>query len=362
MHLLKDIKFFLPIFILLCLPACTSVPEVLRDLDAIHREPVVLSYQDEESRMGRFMEYASNVEEDGELEEVEDPVEYCLDCIQDLEEADFDSQVDRSVAVCTLSRTARRSPSRLVRASALKTLRNLFTLEEAKGFVRIRSGLDEQEFKEKAEELGAFYAGRGEGGTLNKAEKEACLLLIAHFSGLGDMRAETASMILNDLVIRFAPQEEDEQIRSAWEDTAQHLNIQLLYLTIFHTLRDPQEVVRETALHALFAFPLATIRRDLADLLDRNFYFNSREMDKYPLHRILISRKLRVRVETPSDLGIRLITHMGAGLKSAHAGVSSHAVKIFQKITGIENDDPRFWDKWRAEYVMKHADEIKDEK
>jgi hypothetical protein len=140
------------------------------------------------------------------------------------------------------------------------------------------------------------------------------------------------------------------------------LNLQLLYLTILHGLRDPQEVVRDTALHCLFTFPMATIRRDLADLLDRNFYFTSYEMDKYPLHRILVSRKLKARVETPSDLGIRLLGHVGAGLKSAHAGISSHAVQIFQKITGIENDDPRFWDKWRAEYVLKHADEIKDEK
>ena len=93
----------------------------------------------------------------------------------------------------------------------------------------------------------------------------------------------------------------------------------------------------------------------LRDPLLENLEYN-RYLDD-PLHRIHMIRKLKALEGRPETINMRILEFVVGGLEYSHAGVSYHSVEFLKDFTGMEKDDPGFWQDWWKEYLVEHAGE-----
>jgi len=346
----KLIILLLPFLII----SCASYHESAGALRDIHKTPVIDSSLSKDNVQLNFMEYAPSIEIDGYSEEIEDPVGFCFDCLEDLTDYDFSDEFDKSCCVCILSMTSIKSPSMLVRARALQTLRTYFKEEDTAQLIIKRKLVDEQEFENNLQNLLILHDKIAPDKGLNPEEKQFYLSLLRYFGSSGYLlRAGTSWKTLTALCSCNLTAL-DEDLKAAWNETLKQLNIQTFYNTVIDSFKDPEHLVRQTAISLFFLFPFNLTRPDLEGALQYNFYMMSTE--KYPMHRIQIIQELMARVKNPEELGLKLIGSIASNLGYSHSGVAHHATQLLSKITLIDNDDPLFWGAWWKEYLLKHAD------
>ena len=350
------------LFLMSLAAACTSLEESVRELEAIHRAPVTLSAFAAADGRGEFMEYASALEEDdGDWDDVENPVEFCLDAVENIADGDFDSPWVRARAISVLAFTSRKSPSSLVRSSALRALSNLLSKEaavfstpevpekqppwtERMDKVRwLRGRIDRD--REAAQEKGR-----------TPEERAEYLALIEAFGTLAGVRPLEAWSVLRSVVADLAPGETDPAALEAFAKTGARLETYVFYLVMADALGDRNEIVRYTAIDALFLFPMDTVQPLLELALDRNWFLRTVSVHKYPLQRIQILKHLFRRAESPEDLSLKILLAAAESLDKAESGVAPHAVDLFRKITGLNETEASFWQDWWVEYLSRNAD------
>lgn len=331
--------------------SCASYKEAVQSLEKIHREPVAVAPSAAPDMVHSFLEYASAVDEDGEWVKIEDPVDYCLTQIQTITDYDFQEEMDKSAAACILCMTANRSPSQLVRASAVRSLIVMLGPDAAK-FTLSQVKADPKELEERLGKLKLLFdIGRTQGGREEAAQQDY-LATIMFFGRIRMDRAEVAWKLLKAVILDLGRHERDHAALSAFRSAAERMNRQAFFRTLLEAMADPSDVVRSMAVGALFLFPMDVIRPVLSSALEQNLYMQA------PVHRIEILKGLKEKAAGPRIMGFSLLDHTVNSLRSGHAGVVQHALNLLREVTGIQEDNPGFWIDWWRTYRIKHADDM----
>ncbi len=293
----------------------------------------------------RFFVYALSYDGDA----VDDPVEFCLEAIEDLGEGDFDDALEKAPAVRILCLTARRSPALLVRASAYRALRRLL----ARDAVHYRTPPLEaapEDFAANLDRLRTLSAESRASGWVNTENFERYLTLIRYFSKVTLFDAAEALEVLQALVSSASVAPSDGEILTALRASLDLVVIPTFFLTPVAGLGDHKsEIVRQEAIDSLFLFPWEAVKGPLA----ANLEFNP--MLRSPQDRIHILCALKVIADRPETIGLKVLRHVAEGLKYVDPGVMYHSMDLFRTMTGLDEDDPAFWQAWWEDYLLKHA-------
>jgi hypothetical protein len=286
----------------------------------------------------------------GGKEEIEDPVSFCRERIEELRVVREGTPLERGAAAYILGFVGSRSPSAVVRAEALKALRWICR-DEAVSFRFSEPNVVDEEWKASCEAwLTLMGPDRAEADSPSSATTRAAELL-AYFGSLNGDSAWRAWETLAFLTVRSGHTELGSAVAEEMEEIIRRLMGQTFYLTVVEGIFDSSSLVVHEAVDGLFLFRPEDIRVPLALLVERCY--------DSPL-RIHILGKLAKSGFTPEDIGGRLMITVRDSLDFSDPGIVFHAVKLFESLTGIENDDPGFWKSWWAEYLRDHADDLSD--
>lgn len=328
---------------------CSSYTESLKTLNEIHQTPASIDAPSENKGENRFLEYAGALVIDEEVEEIEDPVELCLDCIEEIREEGADSEIERSRSLVVLSRCAIRSPSQIVRAAAMKALIHLFSEESLENVKRPGLEVEKEALNRDLNLFMGLHDREVSPEGLSDQEIEQYLKLANRFGDLRFLNAMSAWKTLDLLVVKTAAMARTQACVEIWEKVSRKMNIWTFYLTTLEATRDPSEVVRDTALSSFFLFPLEFFLEDLKLEIKYNYFLQA------PLHRIKITSNLLKMADKPEDIGLDIIKYVASDIKFAQSGVAHHSVALLKKLTGINEEDPEFWDAWWGEFLITHA-------
>lgn len=327
--------------------SCASYQDSLVALEVVHREPAMPPGGGDNPMQTSFMEYAGRIGD----EVIDEPIEYCIDQIEVLKDYSYGSEVEKNTALFVLDMTARRSPSQVVRAAAVRAVHLIYTAAmEAYSPPTVKPESDA--FQKNMESLRQLY-GKGappDGRTL--LEEEEYLALIEYLSVLaldpqGEVWTEARWVFLE-----LARNEESEEAEEAFETAARRLNDRAVFRLSFTALLDPAEVVRQEAIELFFFFPWEYVRSLMAASLDRNLYLMS------PAHSIHILMKLKLVAKDPETLGTAALGYaVLTATRSANPGAVFHAKELLKQVTGLNEDNPGFWTNWWQEYLPEHAGE-----
>lgn len=382
----------------LAVGGCAGPFQYVEELEKIHRDPrpgeACLSnpYQVRQRYRTEIVLYP----EDG-LEEIEDPVNFCMDRVDSLRGIRYRDPYDTGTAVYALTYAATLSPASIVRADALRALRRICS-DRAGSFSYTGTEIDQDEWKSvtdtwmghalrvrglwtflEPEEVFPPEKGRiamksvrnpstGESWKLRRSRNNdrrrrrdareegltdfECYEIIGVLETFKEWKFASAGQLretLGFLAMYSEPAQADYRITPAYGEALHALTEQALYLSAREGLTDPNRQVRLEAIRALAMFPPSETAPYLAEFLETCF--------DGPL-RILVLRSYVDQGLTPPDLGGRLMTEVRKSIEFSDPGVVYHALALLKSLTGIESDDPGFWRKWWDEYLPEHADEL----
>jgi len=286
----------------------------------------------------------------GEEEEVDDPVSYCRDWIEELESADFGSTREMGAAVSILCLITVRSPASLVRADALKALRVLCGRQVEDFDYSGSEGFDRDAWADLCTRWRAFCKRESEKSLLpgQPAEREMTALL-DEFSGHHFLFAEHSWETLSLLTFRGIEIDAGTALSGRLDQVIESLLPEALFLTALEALADSSELVVREAAETLFLFRIDDILPPLTALM---------EICYDPPLRIFLLQKLAARSLTPTDLGGTMMAQISNSLETIDPGIVFHAVELLKSLTGIDNNNPHFWAKWWSDYLNEHADEL----
>jgi hypothetical protein len=290
------------------------------------------------------LEYTAVVSGD----EIDAPVDFCLSAIEELEEEGYDDGIEKAPMTYILCLTASRSPSKLVRARAMRALRKIFLLQ-ASEFRPLKAEAALEDFKDNLEKLALLFRDRIAPARVDADGWETYLTLVRYFGFAGVYRARWAREALK-VVGRTQPfGAPDPSYLETYRETVEALNLQAFYLTAVEGLLDRETIVRTEAIESLFIFPWNAVRRPLLE----NLEYNRLLLD--PVHRIHLTRKLKAAAYRLETIEREILKYVVGGLAYSHAGVLHHSIDFLKNATGIATDDPGFWQDWWEDYVVKHA-------
>jgi hypothetical protein len=327
-------------------PSCASYKESVQALESIHQEPA--AGPEAPSTAGRepFMQYAPLVGD----EEVDDPVDFCLSAVEELEEHDYEDSLERAPAVHVLGLAALRSPSMLVRARSLRALPKILR-QEAAGYRPFPAMAAPEDYRANLERLHEILQDRIMPGTMAGEDWEDYRSRIRYFGFAGVNRAAWAMEALGGLSRAEPFGARDPALSAIHREVVEALNLQAFFLAALEGLMDRESVVRTEAIEGLFVFPWESVRGPLAEHLEYNRLLAA------PEHRILIVRRLKALADRPETLGVKILGPVVQNLEYTHPGVLYHTVALLGQVTGIESDDPGIFKDWWEDYLPKHAGE-----
>ena len=343
----------LALFFATCLFACASPYEDVFALRGIHR-PLKKDEACVNKPAHGFFRFREAVPEEpgGDPEEVEDPVSFCLDRIENLSGFAFEPDRSGAAIVSVLCFTAERSPSALVRAAALKALGKLLDGLEPPAEEpppREKGAEKPQDLEKEWKTLLSSLPGGAEDLPPGlRAEMDA---LLGSFAAVSFSSAREAWETLSLFSGENGFLEEDPALRKALASAVTAVAGRAFLLTLKDALFDTSPIVVREAVDALIPFPARDIMPSLARLMAGCYD---------PLLRVHVLEALEERGLKPVDLGGEMMTQVRRSLDFTDAGVVYHAVELFKALTGMENDDPGFWKKWWSRYLTEHADELSE--
>jgi hypothetical protein len=327
--------------------ACASDWTAVSALEAVHKERSPQAVQVDQARYAGFLEYATTFDED----ELEDPVDFCLDYIEELVDEEYAFETAKFEPVYVLCVLARRSPSKLVRTRSLRALRELYgdgTIPYELNTVRPRP----EDLESHALRLIALVE-EGEDPEARFTVWQQFVIseveyLASQSAGLND----AAWNVLRRTSALVDARRIDADLLPDLEAAFRHLGQQIVFLAVHDAMVDPEEVVRQEAVALFFLFPWDAIDRSLSLSLERNLYL------KAPIQKILVLDRIKEKADRPEILDLKVMNYIIESLRyQAHAGVVHHGVQLLKRITGLEENDPGFWLIWWDEYLLEHADD-----
>jgi len=333
--------------------SCSTYRESVSALENVHREPVNRLVVSRSSKMP-VMEYCPFAVVRGENIAVEDPAGFCMEEIGKLAEYEYESDLDMSEAVYILCKTARRSPSQLVRATALKALRKILG-NDAHVYIPSHVIVGHEKLEAILNTLRPRFV-ESEGNRETAAETdEEYLAGIRRLGEISFSKADAAWKIIQMVFVNWAPLEKNSTAKTALEDAAARVNLNCFYLTTMESMTDPGGIVCAEAIENLFLFPWEATAMFVSAFLEADIYWNS------PQCSIAILEKIEEFADSPEEIGLEVLTQVASLTSPMHAGVSYgvnyHALAVLKKATGIDKDDTEFWQKWCYDYRVKHAGE-----
>jgi hypothetical protein len=347
MNKLKHLAFLAALIPL----GCSGPEKAVFALEQIHRAPG--PGESCLNRQGReLLRYNTEVVlepgEDGD--EVDDPVAFCLEWIEELGDASEWPLREKGAAVYILCYIGSRSPSALVRIEAFETLRSICG-EVARGFRFQKPNLVGEEWLKRREEWLAMAAAESE-KTLPGIEEENRLAdLIGYFGALRCDSARQAWESLALLTVRGLSLGTGSALGAEIDGAIRALMGQAVFMTAGEGLFDTSEFVVREAVDCFFLFHHEDTMAPLTELVEHCYDGPTR---------IHIMDKLRAADLATGDLGVRLMIQVRESLDFSDPGVVFHAVQLMQELTGIPDDDPGFWRSWWSDYIREHADELRD--
>ncbi len=336
---------------ILFVAGCASPYEAIFALEQIHRLPgkgeVCVNRPSQ-----WLLRYQTSVPDGpgGEEEEVEDPVSFCRDWIEELESSEFDSPRELGAALSVLCLITVRSPAALVRADALKAIRSLCG-EQVKSFAYSdKTGVDKEAWTDLCTRWKAFCKRESQTPwTLGHPVEKEMTTLLDEFSEHHFQLAEHAWETLSLLTFRGTKIDAGPVATSRLDHVINALLPEAVFLTAREALFDTSELVIREATEILFLFRIDDLLPPLTVRMELCY--------ETPL-KIFFLRKLAVPSLTPTDLGGPMMAQVSKSLDMIDPGVVFHAVELFKSLTGIDNNNPHFWKEWWSDYLNEHADEL----
>ena len=381
------------ILIFLCaLIGCASPYESVVALEQIHRSPAEGEWCIT-SQSRTALRYVSEIfsGSDEDVVELDDPVSYCRELIEEITGADLSSPRLRGAAVYILAFTAVRSPSALVRSEAYQALRDICA-PDAGRFDALDPNTTQEEWallcerwlalwgdpppqtiksslpgvKEiKARRGGHLKRGRME-SSWNRApmprpgEEEEEKIRVASAEQIADARAlleEFSRVIINSasiawdslalLTVHRPPAEGWVDEHGVYAKAVDSLIAQTFFLSTCESVFDTSPTLSLMAADGLFLFDFDDMGSLLRLRMERCY--------DPPLRMLILKRLVALRL-APDVLGGKLMSAVRESLDFRDPGVVYHAVELFQSSTAIKENDPSFWRKWWSEHVVEFAD------
>jgi len=379
--------------LLLCaLIGCSAPYESVLALEEIHRSPgegeTCITRQNR-----AVLRYAQEVfsDSDEDLVELEDPVSYCRDLIEEIGDADLSSPRMRGAAVYILAFTAVRSPSSLVRSEAYQALREICE-SDAKHFDAVDPNRTHEEWSDlcdrwltlwgdlppqgitstlpgveeiKARRDQQLKSGRIEsssrGGAAPRArenEEEGTGIasaeqiagatpLLEEFGGIVVNSASIAWESLALLTVHRPPGAGWVDEKKLYAKAVDSLIGQTFFLSTCESVFDESPALSLLAADGLFLFDFDDMGSLLRLRMERCY--------DPPLRMLILKNLVALRL-APDVLGGKLMSAVRESLDFRDPGVVYHAVKLFRASTGISENDPSFWREWWSEHVVEFAD------
>ena len=380
------------LIVLFALGGCASSYESVLALKDAHRVP------DEGetciTRQSRaLLRYAEKISSQSEEEpiELEDPVSFCREQIENIAEADLSLPRLRGAAVYILSFTAVSSPSSLVRSEAYRALEKICK-PQAKDFDALDPNTTPEEWAALCKRWQAIwgdlppkviesgYPGVDEilsrrdsdmkGGRIKTSRRSATVQMpvqngeeekpvatkeqiaaaeafLEEFSGIIVGSSSIAWDSLALLTIVRPPAEGWIDERNLYAKVIDTFIEQTFFLTTCESVFDASPTVSLAAADALFLFDFDDVDSLVRLRMERCYD---------PSLRMLILKNLSPLHLAPGDLGGKLMSSVRESLDFRDPGVVYHAVELFKNLTGIKENDPSFWRKWWSDHVVEFAD------
>ncbi|MHC4941838.1 MAG: hypothetical protein ACYTG7_02350 [Planctomycetota bacterium] len=327
--------------------SCASDWTAVSALEEVHKERSPQAVQVDQARYAGFLEYATIFDED----ELEDPVAFCLDHIEDLAEEEYAYETEKFEPVFVLCVMARRSPSKLVRTRSLRALCDLAGHRIIPYEMHTTSPAPE-DVEAHLLRLNALLE-EGEDQTARFTVWQQFVLTEMQFFGsLAMGHTDAVWNVMRKASSTIDADRFDADLQPDLEAAFQHLSQHIVFLAVHDAMVDPEEVVRQEAIILFFLFPWDAINKSLSLSLERNLYL------KAPLHKILVLEMIKDKKDRPEKLDLKVMNYIIESLRyQAHAGVVNHGVQLLKEITGLEENDPGFWLIWWDEYLLEHADD-----
>ncbi len=379
------------ILILLCaLIGCTAPYESVIALERIHCSPAegatCITRQDRTA-----LRYGSEIFTDSEEETVEldDPVSYCRELIEEIGDADLASPRLRGAAVYILAFSAVRSPSSLVRSEAYLALRKICE-PEAKRFDALDPNTTVEEWAALCERWQTLWGdlppqvaksnlpgveeikarrddhlkrGRVESSLKNtpaprtNEEEEKKVVTEAQIAGATALLEEFSRIVVNSasiawdslalLTVHRPPAEGWVDKNDIYAKAVDSLIGQAFFLSTCESVFDQSPTLSLLAADGLFLFDFDDMGSLLRLRMERCY--------DPPLRMLILKNLVSLRL-APDVLGGKLMSAVRESLDFRDPGVVFHAVELFQGSTGITENDPSFWRKWWSEHVVEFAD------
>lgn len=332
---------YLVCFLFLFLASCTSLDESIDALWEIHsphdKDSILV-----ERKYGRFLTYTDTIGE----KTINDPVDFCLEHIEDIADASLSREITRFKAIHALSLSALRSPAAKVRCSAVRSMRKIYS-EQVTRYQRSVQATEPDLYAEKYGRMVEIFNSKRIPESAPDVWMDEYLPLLQYFTIHRPIRLDYLWQVISELFKHVPVADLDDPMIEAFNEAALRLGTQLTLLTVHQAQMDPDAQVRQEAIDLFFLFPWETVRFYLPEWAD---YLQA------PSHQIKIMDHILDKKDRPDTIDVAVVSvARKVLLNSINAGEHFHAIRLLQTLTGKKEAERDFWIDWCKQFVLEHA-------